>query len=75
MRYLAVITMLVLVMAQPVVAQNFKPDYYAGINAFDQKDYVKALAHLWDFARQGYAEAQHRLGVMYHLGWGETQDY
>ena len=75
MRYLAAITILVLVMVQSVVAQNFKPNYQAGINAFDQKDYVTALAHLWDFAQQGYAEAQHRIGVMYHLGWGETQDY
>ena len=43
MRFLAVITLLILVMAQPVAAQTFKPDLKAGVNAYNQKDYVTAL--------------------------------
>ena len=76
MRLLAVITLLVLALAlvQPVAAQSFKPDYMAGLHAFDRKDYVTALAHLRDFAQQGYAQAQFRLGVMYHLGLGVRKD-
>ena len=42
MRYLAAITMLVLVMAQPVATQNFKPDFKAGHAGWGQKDYATA---------------------------------
>ena len=44
MRYLAVITMLVLAlaMAQPVSAQSFKPDFKAGHAGWGQKDYATA---------------------------------
>ena len=47
MRYLAAITMLILALAlvQPVAAQSFKPDYGAGANAYDDKDYATALRH------------------------------
>ena len=64
MRYLAVITMLVLAMAlvQPVAAQSFKPDYDAGVAAQEQGDYATALKHWRPLAKQGHAKAQHNLG-------------
>ena len=39
MRFLAVITMLVLALAiaQPVAAQSFKPDFEAGNDAYDRE--------------------------------------
>jgi TPR repeat protein len=75
MRYLAVITMLVLVMAQPVAAQSFKPDYDAGYAAYTKNDYATALRHLKPLAKQGDAKAQRWLGAMYLHGYGVTKDY
>ena len=65
MRYLAVITMLVLALAfaQPVAAQSFKPDYDAGFKAYEQKDYATALKHWRPIAKQGNAMAQFQLGL------------
>ena len=59
MRHLAAITMLVLAlaMAQPVAAQSFKPDYWAGDTAYLNKDYATALRHWRPLAEQG------------HVGW------
>ena len=55
MKYLAVITLLVLalVLVQPVAAQRFKPDYQVGWAAYKQKDYVSALRHWRPMAEQG----------------------
>ena len=76
MRYLAIITMLVLAMtlAQPVAAQSFKPDRKAGWDAYHKKDYAMALRHWRPLAKQGHAKTQHNLGVMYHDGMGVVQD-
>ena len=62
MRFLAVITMLVLLIAQPVAAQSFKPDWDAGREAYKQKDYATALRHWRPLAEQGLASAQDNLG-------------
>ena len=77
MRYLAVITMLVLalVLVQPVAAQSFKPDHDAGWKAFVQRDYATALRHIRPLAEQGHAYAQYRLGYMYEEELGVAQDY
>ena len=45
--------MLILVMAQPVAAQSFKPDFEVGDAAYDRKDYATALKHLRPLAKQG----------------------
>ena len=74
LRYLAVITLLVLVMVQPVAAQSFKPDYKAGYAAHEQGDYSTALKHWRPLAKQGHANAQHNLGAMYRDGTGVVQD-
>ena len=77
MRYLAAITMLVLAVAmvQPVAAQSFKPDYYAGDAAYMKKDYATALRHFRPLAKQGHVGAQDYLGWMYYVGDGVTRDY
>ena len=64
MRFLAVITLLILALAiaQPVAAQSFKPDYLAGLSAYVQKDYATALKHWRPLAEQGGSWAQHSLG-------------
>ena len=46
-----------------------------GHAAYTRGDYATAL-RLWSpLAAQGYAEAQHNLGVMYENGTGVPQDY
>ena len=63
MRVLAVITMLVLVMAQPVAAQSFRPDWGVGYIAYLKSDYATALRHWRPLAKQGNAMAQFQLGL------------
>ena len=52
MRFLAVITLLILALAiaQPVAAQSFKPDFRAGMDAYGRNDYATALKHWWPLA-------------------------
>jgi len=45
-----------------------------GLSAFQQGDFATALQHLEPLAKQDDARAQYNLGVMYHHGWGVTQD-
>jgi hypothetical protein len=58
MRFLAVITMLVLLIAQPVAAQSFKPDYDAGWDAYSKGDYATALKHFRPLAKVPPREAR-----------------
>lgn len=59
--------MLALAITQPVEAQSFKPDYLAGANAYDQKDYATALRHLRPLAERGDAKAQVLLVQIYRF--------
>ena len=74
MRVLAVITMLVLVMAQPVAAQSFRSDWGVGYIAYLKSDYATALRHWRPLAKQGNNYAQYWLSRMYHDGKGVVQD-
>ena len=74
MRFLAVITMLVLVMAQPVAAQSFRPDWGVGYIAYLKSDYATALRHWRPLAKQGNNYAQYWLSRTYHDGKGVVQD-
>ena len=74
MRFLAVITMLVLLIAQPVAAQSFKPDFEAGDKAYNEEEYATALRHFSPLAEKGDARAQYRLGTMYRHGVGVVVD-
>ena len=77
MRYLSAITMLILALAitQPVEAQSFKPDYSAGYYAHNEKDYATARKHYEPLAKQGHANAQLMLGILYYYGKGVLKDY
>ena len=74
MRFLAVITMLVLLIAQPVAAQSFRPDWGVGYIAYLKSDYATALRHWRPLAKQGNNYAQYWLSRMYHDGKGVVQD-
>ena len=64
-----------LAITQPVAAQSFKPNIAAGEAAYFEEDYATALKHSRPLAKQGNADAQGYLGVMYSNGAGVTQDY
>ncbi len=49
--------------------------YEAGLDAFNEGDYTTALNTFRPLAEQGEAQAQFKLGVMYHQGQGVPQDY
>ena len=46
-----------------------------GLDAYNRKDYKTAYKLFLPLAEQGYAPAQHNLGVMYDNGQGVPQDY
>ncbi len=50
-------------------------DFKAGVAAYNRGDYATALREWRPLAKQGYAEAQSNLGVMYDIGHGVPQDY
>jgi len=50
-------------------------DFQKGLKAYDNKDYATALKEFTPLAKQGDADAQYILGVMYDKGQGVTQDY
>ncbi len=72
MRYLAVITLALLVLTgcQP----SFKPDLKAGWHEFLKKDYATGLMHFRPLAEQGDPWAQSSLAGAYKYGKGVTQD-
>lgn len=49
-------------------------DWDAGQAAFDRGEYARALAEIAPLAEDGFAPAQHRLGVMYLHGAGVGQN-
>ena len=50
-------------------------DFNAGVAAYKQGDYATALREWHPLAKQGNAQAQSNLGIMYYNGQGVTQDY
>ncbi len=50
-------------------------DFNAGVSAYKQGDYATALREWHPLAKQGNADAQHNLGVMYGNGEDVPQDY
>ncbi len=49
--------------------------FQAGIDAYERGDYGTALKEFRPLADQGFAAAQHNLGIMYAEGHGVAQDY
>jgi len=53
-------------------------DFYnfnKGVKAYNSGDYATALKEFNPLAEQGYVKAQSKLGYMYDIGRGVTQDY
>jgi len=49
--------------------------FQAGMDAYESGDYGTALKEFRPLADQGFAAAQHNLGIMYAQGHGVAQDY
>ena len=64
MRYLAVITLLVIALAHPFAAQTFTPVFDAGHDAYLRGEYSTALKHFRPHAERGHAHAQFLVGSM-----------
>ncbi len=52
-----------------------RADLQDGVAAYERGDYATALREWRPFARQGDADAQFNLGIMYYFGQGVLQDY
>lgn len=61
---------LLLPLAAPAVAQDFEK----GAEAYERGDYAAALDEWRPLAQRGMAQAQARLGLMYHKGRSVPQD-
>ena len=70
--FLLALTFLFLFSGSSVV---FADDFQDGLDAYNRKDYKTAYKLFLPLAEQGYAPAQHNLGVMYDNGQGVPQDY
>ena len=46
-----------------------------GANAYNARNYALALKEITPLAKNGHADAQHLLGLMYYMGRGVTRDY
>jgi len=66
---LSIVVGLVFLLAPPILA-----DFESGFDAYHRGDYATALNTFRPLAEQGEAQAQFKLGVMYHQGLGVTQD-
>ncbi len=54
---------------------SIEKDYKDGLDAYERKDYVRALNNWRPLAEQGVAVAQFSLGQMYRQGYGVPQDH
>ena len=84
MKLLALITALLVALAQPVAARNHKPrvvgdksseTYRIGNKAYLSGDYAMALRYLRPLAKEGHRKAQKTVGWMYATGRGLPKDY
>ena len=53
----------------------FADDFQDAADAYQSKDYETAYKLILPLAKQGYAPAQHNLGLMYQRGQEVSQDY
>ena len=74
MRYGSRILFLGCVAVLLAVLSSCATTYEHALYEFDKRDYSSALPQFTGFAEAGDARAQARLGVMYELGFGVTQD-
>ena len=85
MRFLALITVLFIVLAHPVIARHHikvqgetsksEQSYKIATRAYRVGDYATALMYLRPLAEQNHKKAQGTLGWMYEAGKGVRRDY
>jgi TPR repeat protein len=68
------VALAVLVSTAAVTAPAIAGPLEEGLAAYERFDFATALTVLEPLAEQGNVEAQLRLGLMYHKGWGVTFD-
>jgi TPR repeat protein len=57
------------------LAANARAGFVEGANAYNAKQYARALAEVTPLAKAGHADAQNLLGLMYYMGRGVARDY
>ncbi|MFK5997304.1 MAG: sel1 repeat family protein [Rhodobacterales bacterium] len=69
--------MLLALLAVVAIALTFAygADFQKGMDAYNNGDYTTALKKWQPLAKQGGAQAQYNLGLMYGNGQGVPQDY
>jgi TPR repeat protein len=65
----------VLLLTLLVGTPAFSADLQKGLTAAEKGDFTTALREWKPLAKQGYADAQFNLGIMYEKGQGVPQDY
>ena len=85
MKFIALITVLFILPAHPVIARNHinvqeelsksEQSYKIATRAYRTGDYATALMHLRHLAKQNHKKAQGTLGWMYEAGKGVRRDY
>ena len=85
MKFLALITVLFILLAHPVIARHHikvqgelsksEQSYKIATRAYRVGDYATALMYLRSLAKQNHKKAQGTLGWMYEAGKGVRRDY
>ena len=75
MRRLPPILCLTLAMLLGSAGEVWSADLQKGWDAYKNKDYATALREWKPLAKQGNADAQNNLGVIYNNGWGVLLDF
>ncbi len=57
------------------MSTNALAGFSEGATAYNAKNYAVALKEIIPLARNGHADAQHLLGLMYYMGRGVVRDY
>ena len=66
---------LALILVNLGLASSGWADYEAGVEAYQRRDYTIALQEWLPLAELGHAEAQYKLGLLYHFKKGVPQDF
>ncbi len=72
-------TIVVLLLSFPFLigcaSSSSSPDFFKGLNAYDQGDYATAVKEWEPLAKKGNVDAQMNLGLLYLEGRGVDQNY
>ncbi|QYF92385.1 sel1 repeat family protein [Massilia sp. PAMC28688] len=68
-------TLFVAVTIAICLAGNAWAGFKEGAQAYNARQYARALKEITPLAKSGHADAQHLLGLMYYMGRGVARDY